>query len=130
MSHVLVIDDNEVFARLFCRLLVKEGWTAESMTSPLGARARLIRPDNHIDVVVLDCKMPALPGPAFLALLSEHEPTANIPVVLISGAPDETYTEAVRRHRRAVYVNKVDVDQIIAGVRGFLPAASRPSTTA
>lgn len=128
MPHVLVIDDNETFARLFCRLLVKEGWTAESMSSPLGARARLIRPDNHIDVIVLDCKMPALPGPAFLALLSEHEPTANIPVVLISGAADEGYTEAARRHRRAVYVNKVEVDDIIAGVRRFLPVASRSAT--
>jgi DNA-binding NarL/FixJ family response regulator len=109
-------------------MLVKEGWTAESMTSPLGARARLIRPDNHIDVVVLDCKMPALPGPAFLALLSEHEPTAKIPVVLISGATDEAYAEAARRHRRAVYVNKSDVDQIIAGVRQFLPVRSRSAT--
>jgi FixJ family two-component response regulator len=125
MSHVLVIDDNEVFARAFCRMLVKEGWTAETMTSPLGARARLIRPDKHIDVVVLDCKMPALPGPAFLALLSEHEATANIPVVLISGAPDVSYAEAIRKHGHAVFVNKADVHQIIAGVRGFLPVDGR-----
>jgi|GEM_PF-1167640 len=128
MSHVLVIDDNDVFARLFCRMLVKEGWSAESMSSPLGARARLIRPDNHIDVIVLDCKMPALPGPAFLALLSEHELTATIPVVLISGASDEGYSVAAHRHRRAVYVNKCEVDEIIAQVRRFLPAGPRSAS--
>jgi CheY-like chemotaxis protein len=117
MPRALIIDDNDTFKTALGRLLHRAGWQTEALSSPIGAHARLLDKEDPIDVVVLDCVMPALPGPALLAMLARNERTATVPVVLISGLADPSHIEAARRHPNARYVQKTDPMAIVNAVR-------------
>jgi CheY-like chemotaxis protein len=125
MPRVLVIDDNDTFKVAIGRLLQRQGFSVETMSSPIGAQARLLERDEPIDVVVLDCVMPALPGPALLAMLARNERTAAIPVVLTSGLHDPAHLEAVRRHPNARFVSKTEPMAIVTAVREMYDASAR-----
>jgi CheY-like chemotaxis protein len=124
MPRALVIDDNETFQTALGRLLQRQGWSVETLKSPIGAQARLLERESPIDVVVLDCVMPALPGPALLAMLAKNERMALVPVVLISGLPDPAHLEAAARHPRARYVSKVNPLAIVDAVRELYAAST------
>jgi CheY-like chemotaxis protein len=127
MPRVLVIDDNDMFKVALGRLLQRHGFSVETLSSPIGAQARLLDRDAPIDLVVLDCVMPALPGPALLAMLAKNERTTSIPVVLTSGLHDPAHAEAARSHPNARFVSKTDPMAIVAAVREMYEAStSRP----
>ncbi|MBM4280419.1 MAG: response regulator [Deltaproteobacteria bacterium] len=119
MSRVLVIDDNDTFKMAIGRLLQRQGFAVETLSSPIGAQARLLERDNPIDVLLLDCVMPALPGPALLAMLAKNERTAAIPVVLTSGLDNPAFAAAARTHPNARFVSKVDPVAIVNAVRAL-----------
>jgi CheY-like chemotaxis protein len=126
MPRALIIDDNETFKVALGRLLQRAGWQTEALASPIGAHARILSKDDPIDVVVLDCVMPALPGPALLAMLARNERTATVPVVLISGLSDPSHIEAARKHPNARYVQKTDPMAIVAAVKDMHTTRTRP----
>jgi CheY-like chemotaxis protein len=119
MPRVLVIDDNDTFKMAIGRLLQRQGFAIETLSSPIGAQARLLDRDTPIDVLLLDCVMPALPGPALLAMLAKNERTASIPVVLTSGLENPAFTAAARAHPNARFVSKVDPVAIVDAVRAL-----------
>ena len=123
MPRVLVIDDNDTFKVAIGRLLQRHGFSVESLSSPIGAQARLLEREDPIDVVVLDCVMPALPGPALLAMLAKNDRTAAVPVVLTSGLHDPAHAEAARRHPNARFVSKTEPMAIVAAVREMYDAS-------
>ncbi len=117
MTRVLIVDDNAEFTRMFGRLLTRAGFEVEELTTPLGVNARLLQRTPPIDILVLDCIMPALPGPQLLSLLANNERTAAIPVLLISGVSEQAYDDAIRKHPRARWSMKHDPVVMIEHVR-------------
>jgi CheY-like chemotaxis protein len=120
MPRVLVIDDDVLFPVAIGRLLQRQGYAVETLPSPIGAQARLLERDSPVDVVVLDCVMPALPGPALLAMLAKNRRTASVPVVLTSGYHDPKVEASVKEHPHARFVSKDDPLAIVAAVRDML----------
>ncbi len=90
MTRALVVDDDEDFARLVERRLLVLGWEVETVNTPIGLSARLLV-EPTINVLIIDCMMPALSGPMVLALLARHQRLRRMPMVLTSAAPQPAF---------------------------------------
>lgn len=82
-ERVLLIDDEEVIARLGQRTLANLGYTAEARTNPVAALEEItLRPDRY-DVVVTDQTMPRLTGVELAERILRIRP--GLPVLLTTG---------------------------------------------
>lgn len=80
-GHILVLDDEESYARMLCDLLQDRGFFADMSSDPAQALEQLEKTDYAL--VVTDFKMPVLDGSDFLVKARELKP--NLPVIMISG---------------------------------------------
>jgi DNA-binding response OmpR family regulator len=68
-TAVLVVDDDEDLAETYARWLERSGYRPETA---FGGERALARLDTHIDVVLLDRRMPRHPGDEVLAEMRER----------------------------------------------------------
>jgi CheY-like chemotaxis protein len=88
-KNVLIIDDDGLVAKSLCDLLNKSGYTTGAFENGLDA-LQIIK-DTHIDLIVVDIKMPEINGVELVKKIKEILRTKNkpdIPVVFITGYPD------------------------------------------
>lgn len=124
---VMIVDDDADFGRLLSIRLQSVGFATEVHESALGLSARLLK-EPAVDVVLLDCMMPALTGPAVLALLGRNPRLMNIPVILMSALPD--FREAVANHPRATFIEKGGhLQPLVSLVQSLTKAATTASST-
>lgn len=88
-SRILVIDDNEVLARSFARMLRMYETLVEN--DPRNAVAR-IQSGERFDIILCDLRMPTMTGVEVLAWIRAHfEDRPGMPsVVLMSGSDELT----------------------------------------
>jgi len=86
LGRILVVDDERDSRSLLARLLEMEGYTV--MTAPNGERALEIAKTHRPDAITLDVMMPGMDGWAVLDQLKQESELAEIPVVIVSAAPD------------------------------------------
>src|SRR5688572_17792752 len=82
-GRVLIVDDDRKVLDLLVELLELEGY--EVAAAEDGAEAFELAQSFDPDVVVSDVVMPVVGGLELCRRLKEHQPTAYIPVLLISG---------------------------------------------
>ena len=91
-ARVLLVDDDDVLARSYARMLSQEGYDVE-MRFDGEAAVESVRRESF-DVVLSDIDMPRMGGLALLERIRAHD--LDIPVVLITGAPSlETAMAAI-----------------------------------
>ena len=94
MSHILVIDDEEVIRSLIVEILETAGHDATGAES--AERALELLDAGEFDLVVSDVIMPGLSGLELLELVESR--SASLPVVLVTGAGTyETLSQALTR---------------------------------
>jgi DNA-binding response OmpR family regulator len=99
-----VVEDDEVIAELVTSILSESGFAVERTSSAENAMTR-VRHDPPA-LVLLDLSLPGMGGAAFLSLCKRGRATADIPVVVMSGAvstPDRA---------DAVLKKPFDIDQL------------------
>ncbi|MBC7541591.1 MAG: response regulator [Candidatus Sericytochromatia bacterium] len=115
LTSVLIVDDEIDLATLLCLIFDMAGFrVAHAVNGQLGlATLPIFQPD----VVVLDVEMPELDGPGMAAAMLVHDcGQENIPIVLLSGAPDVDLIAA--RVGTPYFLEKpVDTDTVLAMVR-------------
>lgn len=105
--RVLVVDDNPDFRLLATRAFESSGHQVEAQPSAFGLVNRVAGVQGPApDVVVLDCDLPGLSGPAVLELLARDRRTQQVPVVLTSAAATEVLLAAASLHGRATFIAK------------------------
>ncbi len=85
MARVLIVEDEESFARILTHALRAAGHTP--LPAPTG-HAALLAARAHPDLILLDLGLPDIPGDEVLRRLKREPETAQIPVVVVSGEPD------------------------------------------
>jgi CheY-like chemotaxis protein len=88
MRQVLVVEDNDDVREAFITLLLMHGYRASGASSGMHALERLhegLRPC----VVLLDLRMPEMDGWSVWARMHAEPQLASIPVVMVSGDPDQ-----------------------------------------
>lgn len=85
MARVLIVEDDESFARILTYALRAAGHTP--LPAPTG-HAALLAARAHPDLILLDLGLPDIPGAEVLRRLKREPGTAQIPVVVVSADPD------------------------------------------
>lgn len=88
LGRVLVIDDDPVSNRVVVQLLETAGFRVVVKESPLGATQAIVK--ERIDAAVIDWNLPLVRGDDVIRLLRTWDEIKDLPVLLISGAPEET----------------------------------------
>jgi len=81
MKNILIVDDNEDVRVLCERELSDEGYFTYSVSSGLDA-LRFVNNNPHIDLIILDIKMPSLDGIEVLKRIRAKN--SNTPIILYS----------------------------------------------
>lgn len=131
---VLVVDDDEPFARALCSWLSELGYRGESVGTLELAAERLTRAEYA--VVMLDLHLPDAHGHALLRQLNRSG--YSVPVVVMSGGAEISDVVHALRERAADFLGKpfeLDhlasaLDRALATGRSTVPRLAAPSTTA
>jgi CheY-like chemotaxis protein len=128
VGTVLVVDDDAGVLDCYRRLLGRSGYHTLTESDPL----RLVRPEadlGHVDLLVLDYKMPGMDGLSLLAELRRREVRARC--ILISAY----LNEGVRQQARLLGVDRilekpVDVAALRCALAELLPNLNPPRAEA
>lgn len=100
--RILVVDDDEVLARAYARMLSGDGYDVEvRLDGEAGVSAIKA---SSFDVVLSDIDMPRLGGVALLERIRVHD--LDIPVVLVTGSPSIETAMAAVEHGALRYLTK------------------------
>ena len=88
LGRILVIDDDAAINKVIVKLLERAGFSVVVRESPLGATQAIV--NERIDAAVIDWNMPLVRGDDVIRLLATWDEVKDLPVLLISGAPEET----------------------------------------
>ncbi len=114
---ILIVDDDPDLNELLALFLQKNGCDVHTAGDPLQALDLLERvPD--IGMVVTDFQMPHLDGIGFMQALRKDPRRKNLPIVMITGYPDDHRAELSMRTGAAYFLPKpIDFDQLLALVK-------------
>lgn len=101
LGRVLVIDDDPLILKAIVDLLERAGFRVVAQASALGAAQVIIK--ERIDAAVIDWNLPLLRGDEVIRLLRGWDEVKDLPVLLISGAPDETLAR-IREELPGIFV--------------------------
>jgi DNA-binding NtrC family response regulator len=81
-ASILVVEDEPLVARITCRFLEEVGFTC-AIAGSAGAALQLIDNGAVPDLIVLDIRLPDLPGPELALRIHSRYP--RIPILFVSG---------------------------------------------
>jgi CheY-like chemotaxis protein len=121
----LVADDDRVVSHLVCGLLRAKGWEVTPVFDAMQALMFAMR-EPRPDVIILDINMPGGTGVQALTKLKASTKTASIPVVVLSGVPDERLFDQMREKGADELLHKpVDPPALFAALERVFPTPAQ-----
>lgn len=105
LATVLVVDDDPAVARFVHNVLTRTG-QFHVLVEHGGLAALALLNDRPVDLVVLDIGMPGLDGVALFDIIRSHPRTAQVPVLFVTGQPEEVERTQVRERRNTATLAK------------------------
>lgn len=116
--RVLIIDDSDLTLAAATSVLEKEGFEVRTATTLGSFNAILNRWAPH--VVLTDVNMPELAGNELCAWIKSRVQTADVPILLYSGLPDEELAELARESGADGFVTKArGMKHVVRQLRAF-----------
>jgi putative nucleotidyltransferase with HDIG domain len=84
LAHVLIVDDDDLIARMFSDWLHAVGF--RTVRAATGTQALDLVSRSRPDLILLDLNLPDIGGLAVCRILKDHERTHRIPVVVITAS--------------------------------------------
>jgi CheY-like chemotaxis protein len=127
MSRILVVDDDAVQLDLRKKLLEVAGYQVETALSARQTERRL--ESAPADLVILDLRFPNARGEPDaqegLALIRRiRDLGCRVPVIVLSGWPDDLYGEPEERLVSCILVKPVKTREFLDTIRGLLTAST------
>ena len=91
---VLVVDDDPAFCELIQEIL--RGRRYQVLTAHNGLEAVEWTKHGHIDLILMDVRMPLFSGYWYCSVFKKKKNTCNIPIVMVSGMLDEDGVKKAR----------------------------------
>lgn len=111
--RILVVDDDDQIVETLSRVLAASGAVAIGAATVDAAMERIR--DLSVDVVVTDLVMPGTTGRHFIEWLATTYP--DIPVVAISGIPEQNARAADRPNVRATLAKPLSITDLLEAIR-------------
>ncbi len=124
-GSILVVDDEASVRRPLHQALVLCGFSVREARDGLEALRQHGEPGTHVDLVILDVKMPGMSGWDVLTELKRRDP--RLPVILTSGYTQEDSQPPAHAPAPDAFLPKpYDLAELMAQVHQLLPRASLP----
>jgi DNA-binding NarL/FixJ family response regulator len=114
--RVLVADDHMVVRMGLATIIGHETDMTVVAEAANGQEILQLTREHKPDVIVMDLRMPGLPGDQVIAALCAEDPKARIIVVTIHKG-DEAAFQALRAGARGYLLKDAPTDDIVAGIR-------------
>jgi cyclic di-GMP phosphodiesterase len=124
---ILLVDDEPALRELLRATFEGADVTVDEAASGAEAEARIRR--RRPDVIVLDLRMPGMSGAELCKRLKRDPRTAEIPIVLLTGADEEEARRAARAGAAALVrkpFSPLDLLAVVERVSGRAPVPRRP----
>jgi DNA-binding response OmpR family regulator len=125
--RILVLDDSPPYLDFMRTLLNSEGFDVATAATVQAAQCELR--ERHIDLLITDALLPGMAPFGVLDLIKQEPRTADLPILICSGAVRELNAARERLERQGVAVlqKPFDIDELLNCVAALLPEDSRPS---
>jgi two-component system cell cycle response regulator len=121
VPHVLILDDDQTFARTVSRLLTENGYEAATMSTGEGLPEYLAT--RAVDLLLLDLALPGQDGFSILEMLRRSPAHRDLPVIALTGQPlEDTSVRALGLGASDVIGKPVRVRELLARIRVHLRA--------
>lgn len=117
-KKILIVDDEMDFVRILSTHLKSRGYSVVGASDAVEAitAAQKERPD----LIILDVSMPCGDGLTVLKRLTALNHTSLIPVIVVTGLAPETKVDMLAAGAVEFYTKPVDIDILLACIRGQL----------
>jgi CheY-like chemotaxis protein len=92
-------------------LLQDSGYKVFTQTSPIGATQVIVR--EEIDAAVIDVNLPVMQGDNVVRLFRGWDRVSDLPVIIISGAPEDKLTRIQQELPGVKIVRKTEMDEAL-----------------
>jgi DNA-binding response OmpR family regulator len=127
-SHILVAEDNEIFANALCFNLEDAGFSTAVAFD--GSQALQLAQQEKFDLVIADYQMPKMLGMDLCRRLRQDDRYAHTPMILTSAFEDCRVIELLDDLEllEAIFVKPFSMDELVSRIRECL--ADCPNATA
>ena len=112
--NIMLVDDEERFLSTTKKLLERKGYKVETASSGMEALEKL--KTIHIQVVILDVKMPGMDGIATLKKIKRDYPLIEV-IMLTGHGTVESAVEGVKLGATNYLIKPADIDDISAKIK-------------
>jgi DNA-binding response OmpR family regulator len=125
MARILLIDDDPTLAEMYQVAFRMHGFLVDLASN--GWDGLKMIESQKPDLIVLDIMIPGMSGLEVLAQLKKQKPTQEIPVIVMTNAPQERYAGDTSKAGAAAYVIKSDTQpkELVELVRATLNGAQK-----
>lgn len=119
MTHVLLVDDEPAICKALSIALTRAGFRASTALS--GDTAMSIVRAEHVDILVVDLRIPDMRGDAFFELASAMQPHLRSRTLFTTGDITERAQELIEACRCPMLRKPFDLKDLIDWVKGVQP---------
>jgi two-component system, cell cycle response regulator len=117
-GKILVVDDQELTARMVTEMLLEAGYTAATFTTN-SSEVRELHRKNRYDLILLDLQMPGMNGFHVMQQLSAIEYDAYLPVLVMTAEPSHKL-HALKAGAKDFISKPFDPDEALTRIRNML----------
>jgi two-component system response regulator GlrR len=119
LTHVLLVDDEPAICKALALALTRAGFRVSTALS--GETAMAIVRGEHIDVLVVDLRIPDMRGDALFELAAAIQPHLRSRTLFTTGDITERAQELIEACRCPLLRKPFDLKDLIDWVRGVQP---------
>jgi len=119
LTHVLLVDDEPAICKALALALSRAGFRVSTALS--GETAMSIVRGEHVDVLVVDLRIPDMRGDALFELASAIQPHLRARTLFTTGDITERAQELIEACRCPLLRKPFDLKDLIDWVRGVQP---------
>ena len=118
-KKILAVDDELDVVLIVKTALQSEGFEVDTANN--GPDALMLAKEKHYDLILLDVMMPGMTGFEVLRALKQHDATATIPVIMLTGVSERSkIVEAIKSGTNYYIIKPFDFDDLLAKVNDAL----------
>lgn len=112
-KRIMIIEDDQSFHDLYAELL--EGTEYKITSTYDGDEAMERLEEDKPDLIVLDMLLDLMAGDTFFHLIRNMPEYADIPIIVVSGYPEQAYSILNNGDQNLAFLNKTEVSERLIG---------------
>ena len=119
MPTILIVEDNDLNAKLFTDLLRAHGY--ETIQTRNGLESIELAKKYMPDLILMDIQLPEISGLQITAWIKEEEKLKHIPIIAVTAFAMKGDEEKIRQSGCEAYISKpISVSKFIETIRNYL----------